>query len=92
MMQQENAATDANYLRLIFANKVMSFTLSGEATFGGVAQSLAALPDWRCGDPIAIAVIMGSRVDRSAREDFGRIPDQGWRSLGDLATIASAAF
>jgi len=44
----------------MFGDKVISFSLATEATFGEIARRLGRLPKRRYGNPVAIDVILGS--------------------------------
>ena len=54
---QADHARDSR-LRFVFGDKVVSFGLAAEATFGEIAQTLGQLSNQRYGNPVAIDVTL----------------------------------
>ena len=54
-------------LRFVFSDRVMSFPLASDATFGDVARKLGEVLKRRRGNPVAVDVTLGAREGNSAR-------------------------
>ncbi len=53
-------------LRFVFSDRVLSFLLASDATFGDVAWKLGEVFNRHCGNPVGIDVTLGSGEDHSA--------------------------
>ena len=53
-----------SHLKLVFSDKVASFEVAPNATFGEVAQRLRTLSPRRYGDPVAVKLTLVDSTER----------------------------
>jgi hypothetical protein len=62
----QDGHTEHGRLRLVFNHKVVSLTLSADATVGDIAFALGELAPRQYGSPVAIDVVLPSLPERFA--------------------------
>jgi hypothetical protein len=68
MQLSPNARADDSHLRFVLGDRVVSFSLAADTTFGEVARTLGEYSDEHHGDPSSIVVTVARTMLKSPRQ------------------------